>query len=667
MIKRRAFVIPLITLVIMTALAAIAPAAYADGGDFSTDFIAAGPFTYDHDTGVGGEFGDRHISKTDGVVESLEGGDFECGDKVVYFAEVTVDDGATGEQDIEIDLGFLAEPTGQPGVGHVDLVSASPNTGDSGMSGDTGDTTASIVPGTEEIDTSGPHDELVATIAINNLDPGEVFILRLVTELGCIFDSDPTGNLQAEIHAGRVVAPVEDAIPIGNQTVPFQSLSAISQPGSVSVSVGACPAPGSPTVPVTVEISPAGSATLTINGPGGPYVVTGDGDTLDLAPGNYTWTAVAMPGFILSGDTSGEFTVQECPSLPAAVTVEVGACPAPGSPTVPVTIVIDPSSSATVTIEGPGGPYVVTGDGDTLDLAPGDYTWTAEAAPTYELDVDSGEFTVQECPSVPASVSVEVGACPAPGSATVPVTVTIDPDSSATVTILGEGGPYVVTGSGDVLDLEPGHYTWTAVAAPTFELEVTSGEFDVQDCPAILASVIVTVGPCPATSSDTKPVTVTINPDAAANVTITGPGGYNAVVTGTGATLDLAPGTYTWSAVANPTFELIGAAEGTFAVGSCVIEVLPKTILPKTGTELPGLGAFGLAFVLLGVGMVAFSRRQTPVAVSGRRTAIVDRLSGRSESVALFVPGPVIRRLADLRRRIPSGMHRRVRRRGAAT
>src|ERR687892_1692457 len=114
---RRALVIPLITLVIMTTLAAMAPAAFADGGDFSLDFVAAGPFTYDHDTGVGGEFADRTISKTDGVVESLEGGDFECGDKVVYFTEITVDAGASGEQDIELDYEFLAEPTGQPGVG----------------------------------------------------------------------------------------------------------------------------------------------------------------------------------------------------------------------------------------------------------------------------------------------------------------------------------------------------------------------------------------------------------------------------------------------------------------------------------------------------------------------------------------------------------------------
>ncbi len=562
MIKRRAIVITSIAMVIMAALSAMAPAALADGGDFSLDFVAAGPFTYDHDTGVGGEFADRTISKTDGVVESLEGGDFECGDLVVYFTEVTVEAGASGEQDIELDFGFLAEPTGQPGVGHVDLVSVSPNTGDSGMSGDTNDTTASIVPGTEEIDTSGPSDELVATIAIGNLDPGEVFILRLVTELGCILDSDPTGNLQAEIHAGRVVSPIEDVIAVGNQTIPFQSLSDISQPGSVSVSVGACTAPGSPTVPVTVEISPAGAATVTISGPGGPYVVTGSGDTLDLEPGDYTWTAVAEPGFILTGDTAGAFTVQECPFLPSAVSIQVGSCPEPGSPTVPVTITIDPDSSATVTIEGPGGPYVVTGDGDILDLPPGDYTWTAEAAPTYELEVDSGEFTVQPCP-------------------------------------------------------------------------------------AILASVTVVVEACPPTSSLTRPVTITINPAGAAVVTVTGPTGFSTVVDD-GATLDLEAGDYSWTAVANPTYEIIGPSEGTFSVGSCVIEVLPKEI-PKTGTDLPGLAAVALGFLLLGVGMVTVSNRRRMPATGSLHATLVARFGGRHDWSSFFAAGwfdatPVTRR-----------------------
>ncbi len=624
MTKRRALVIPLITLVIMTTLAAMAPAAHADGGDFSLDFIAAGPFTYNHDTGVGGEYADRTISKTDGVVESLEGGDFECGDKVVYFTQITVDAGASGAQDIELDYGFLEEPTGQPGVGHKEgTVVVSDNGDDSGNSGDTGnDTTVSLV--SQGLDTSGSNNEVVATVAIDNLDPGEIFIVRIVLELKCIFDSDPTGNLQAEIHAGRVVDPVEDAIPVGNQTVPFQSLSDISQPASVSVLVGECPAPGSPTRPVTVEITPPGSATVTITGPGGPYVVTGDGDTLDLEPGDYSWTAEPVEGFFLEGPVSGDFTVGECPRIPASATVEVGACPAPGSQTRPVTVTID--GPVTVTIEGPGGPYVVT-ETDTLDLAPGDYTWTAEVPDTHELEVDSGEFTVESCPRIPASVTIEVGACPAPGSPTVPVTVTID--GPVTVTIEGPGGPYVVTET-DTLDLALGDYTWTAEVPDTHELEVDSGEFTVQACPAIEASVNVTVGACPPTSSTTKPVTVVINPDGAASVDVDGPDGYHTTVTGTGATLDLAKGDYTWTATANPTYEIIGVSAGAFSVGSCVVQVLPKEVLPKTGSDgLTGVGTAGFAFLILGFGLVAASRRAprlSPVGLS----AMAWRLSGRS-------------------------------------
>ena len=68
------------------------------GGDVNLDFVAAGPFTYDHSTGVGGrpQFGydNRNISKTNGVVESLEGGDFACGDLVTFFVQVQVEDGS---------------------------------------------------------------------------------------------------------------------------------------------------------------------------------------------------------------------------------------------------------------------------------------------------------------------------------------------------------------------------------------------------------------------------------------------------------------------------------------------------------------------------------------------------------------------------------------------
>ena len=60
------------------------------GGDISIDFVAAGPFSYDRTTGIGGQYDGRIIDKNTGVVESLEGGDFNCGDIVVFFDAITV-------------------------------------------------------------------------------------------------------------------------------------------------------------------------------------------------------------------------------------------------------------------------------------------------------------------------------------------------------------------------------------------------------------------------------------------------------------------------------------------------------------------------------------------------------------------------------------------------
>lgn len=649
--KRRVLVIPLITLVIMTTLAAIAPAAHADGGDFSLDFIAAGPFTYDHDTGVGGEYADRTISKTEGVVESLEGGDFACGDRVVYFTQIVVDAGASGAQDIELDYEFLAETTGQPGAGHDSVVSATRNVDDPGETASAADTDVTLV---EQHKNGAPKETLFATIRVENLDPGEEFILRIVTVLDCLPGEDPTGNLQADIVEGRVIAPEADAIPVGNQTIPFFRLDLLAHPASVAVTVGECPRPGSPTVPVTIDIAPPGSATVTITGNGVNEVVDGSGGTLDLAPGTYTWTAEREPGYFLDGPSSGTITVPSCPRLPASVTIRVGPCPAPGADTRPVEISLSPEGKVSVTITGPNGfNAVVNGSGQTLDLAPGTYHWEATVNDDrYELGTSSGDFTVGTCPTNPASVSVSVGACPGPAAATVPVTVTITPGGSASVTITGPGGFNQVVTSTTTLDLAPGDYAWSAT--PDDEHHLTSaanGTFSVPVCPAVLSSVTVTVGACPATSSTTKPVAVSINPDGAASVDIDGPNGYHTTVTGTGATLDLAKGDYTWTATENEGFSIIGASAGTFTVGSCVVQVLPKTILPKTGSSAPsGLGAIGFGFLLLGVAMVAASRRAPRAAVSAGISTMASRLSGRlsgrmtwTESESRINTGPVIR------------------------
>src|SRR5919201_2970101 len=74
------------------------------GGDFSLDFVAAAPLTYNHATG-GGAYDDRTIGRDKDVVESLEGGDFKCGEIVTYLVAITVDAPATRPAQT-IDIGF---------------------------------------------------------------------------------------------------------------------------------------------------------------------------------------------------------------------------------------------------------------------------------------------------------------------------------------------------------------------------------------------------------------------------------------------------------------------------------------------------------------------------------------------------------------------------------
>jgi hypothetical protein len=198
------------------------PWAGADGGDFSIDFVAAGPFTYNHATGVGGQYNGRLISKTQGVNESLEGGDFNCGDRIVYFAAVEVDENAVGSQDIEIDFQFDSEPTGQGTVGIDDVELVGLNAGDSGNLGLDGDEVGTLL--SEALVTTG-QDHVDATVGITNLDAGERFILRMVTVLTCPTNTDPTGNIQSRVAAARVVSPVADAISVGAQVVPMMSLA----------------------------------------------------------------------------------------------------------------------------------------------------------------------------------------------------------------------------------------------------------------------------------------------------------------------------------------------------------------------------------------------------------------------------------------------------------
>ena len=94
--------------------------AFAAGGDFSLDFTAAAPLTYDHLTG-GGTYDTRQVGRDKDIVESLEGGDFACGDTVSFLTQIRVDAGASlTPQTIRLRFEFTAHATGQQGIALVD-------------------------------------------------------------------------------------------------------------------------------------------------------------------------------------------------------------------------------------------------------------------------------------------------------------------------------------------------------------------------------------------------------------------------------------------------------------------------------------------------------------------------------------------------------------------
>src|SRR5262245_35447311 len=100
---------------------AICQNALAAGGDFSMDFTAAAPLTYNHSTG-GGAYNERDVGRDLDIVESLEGGDFSCGDTVTFLTQISVDAGAAGAQSVRLRFEFTAHSTGQQGTALVDNV-----------------------------------------------------------------------------------------------------------------------------------------------------------------------------------------------------------------------------------------------------------------------------------------------------------------------------------------------------------------------------------------------------------------------------------------------------------------------------------------------------------------------------------------------------------------
>jgi hypothetical protein len=201
----------------------------AAGGDFSLDFTAAAPLTYNHSTG-GGSYNDRTVGRADDIVESLEGGDFACGDTVTFLTQIRVNAAAVGAQNVRLRFEFTAHSTGQQGtalVDNVNGVSAAINSSviDSGTVDDGGSTATALdesLNGTVWVKPT----TFFRSVDVTDLEPAEKVVVRTDVAIVCNGQS-PTGNMQARLASASVLSPAADTISVGDQTVPFKRVGDI--------------------------------------------------------------------------------------------------------------------------------------------------------------------------------------------------------------------------------------------------------------------------------------------------------------------------------------------------------------------------------------------------------------------------------------------------------
>lgn len=301
--------------VVMTVVVLMPPPAAAEGGDFQLDFIAAEPYSYDHGVG-GGAYDDRTIGVD--VVESLQGGDFRCGDIVTYLLLVeNAPDPSDPVQTAQFSFSFSADTTGQSGAAHKEVVGVGINYGviawgvgdgtggtDDGIEDDHGSAASIVSTGL----TGPPYSsgsELLLTVQVDDLEAAESVVLRIDTRISCQPYSRPTGNLQGALTDARVIAPVQDPISSGSgeQTINFKKIGDLIR-STITVIKVADPEQG------TFEFTLAGPEFIdvqTISGDYGSYWWSG------LFGGVYSLTELVPDGWVLDEIDCGDANWTDAP------------------------------------------------------------------------------------------------------------------------------------------------------------------------------------------------------------------------------------------------------------------------------------------------------------------------------------------------------------------
>jgi hypothetical protein len=416
-------------------------------------------------------------------------------------------------------------------------------------------------------DFTGLIDTLTSSGTVSGLSPG-TYYWRATAADGHVIEGQSQGQFTVEPCAASVVIVAEPC------TTDDQGLPQ----GSVSITV-----------------DPASGATVTVYDDAGmtnEVLSTSTSSDFPLAPGTYYWQATPGTGFDLTGDTSGQFTIDPCESSVSVAADGVCEVDGQGNPVGEVTITIDPDSSATLVVYSDAGmttEVLNTSTGGTFDLAPGTYYWEATAGPGFGLTGDgTGQFTIDPC-----EVTFEVaGVCDNPDGLPVGqgiLSVTMSVPQGAVVEFEDANGASVgsLDESGSINVPQGASYSWVGTPNTGFAFPdgfVSEGSLDIEDCgdDEVLASILYTVdGVCHATD-EVGVINVTVSVAGGAEVVVSNSAGEVVGTLTQDGTLTVPDGdTYTWVATPAPGFVFPPgtSATGSLTIGDCADEVLASIVV----------------------------------------------------------------------------------------
>jgi len=217
----------------------------------SLDLAASAPLTFNHKLG-GGAWNLGENARWLDTVESLEGGDWACGDYVTHLIEIGVDPYTHApNSSITLSLSFNSDSTGQSGVGYGDFGKIQLNTGivtnggrtvpiygppfvygkDTAVSPNPGGMTVTVLSKFFDRGLFVQQGNLNLNVRINNVPPNIKTVLRVDVQIFCLPGSHPTGDLQGSLLSASLTWPGQSTpvdVQGGAQTIPLKNVNDIA-------------------------------------------------------------------------------------------------------------------------------------------------------------------------------------------------------------------------------------------------------------------------------------------------------------------------------------------------------------------------------------------------------------------------------------------------------